>query len=202
MFSEKGFVRRLDKNDAEAVYAVRMEAYRSSKQFKVLNFSSLEWNQIDDRAIVLGAFSEGKLVASLRAEIINSREVAEDKLKYVLPVDLPFYPTLLLGRGATMRAYRNYGFNSILRYYFLGLAIDFPFQSFIGSVFEKAPRIGLMRDLGYRFTIPHEVWDEEIKALTREYFVYIQRNNFLPAFNFLGNKFAPMIERYPWVGLI
>lgn len=203
MNQEKGYVRRLNKNDSEAVFAVRQEAYQSSAQFKVLNFSYLEWNQVDDVAIVLGVFNEkDELLASLRGEFIRTRDEAESRLHYSIDRRLDLFPGILLGRGATKRAYRNYGFNSLLRYYYLGLAIDFPFKSTFASVFEKAPRIGLLRDMNYRFTIPTDSNDDEIKVITREYFVYLERKFFLPSFQFLNTKFGDVIDRYPWTGLI
>ncbi len=198
-----GYVRRLNKNDAEAVFAVRQEAYESSAQFKVLNYSYLEWNQVDDVAIVLGVFNEkDELMSSLRGEFIRSRAEAEEKLHYTINPKLDLFPGILLGRGATKRAYRNYGFNSLLRYYYLGLAIDFPFKSTFASVFEKAPRIGLLRDMNYRFSIPSDAQDNDIHVLTREYFVYLERKHFLPSFQFLQTKFGNVISRYSWTGLI
>ncbi len=203
MIHEGGFVRRLNKEDAEAVFAVRQEAYQSSAQFKVLNFSYLEWNEVDDVAIVLGVFNQnGELQASLRGEFIRTRSEAEDRLHYSIPPHLDLFPGILLGRGATRRTARNKGFNSLLRYYYLGLAIDFPFKSTFASVFEKAPRIGLLRDMNYRFTIPENNHDHSIEVLTREYFVYLERKSFLPSFEFLKSKFSHVIDRYPWTGLL
>ncbi len=203
MKNDFGYVRRLNKTDADAVFAVRREAYLSSEQFKVLNFSYLEWNEVDDIAIVLGVFNQNdELLASLRGEIIKTRQEAESKLHYTIDSKLDIFPGILLGRGATKRAYRNYGFNSLLRYYYLGFAIDFPFKSMFASVFEKAPRIGLMRDMNYRFSIPDDSNDSNIQVLTREYFVYLERKHFLNSFGFLQDKFNDVISRYKWSGLI
>ena len=149
---------------------------------------------MDDIAIVLGVFNEkDELMSSLRGEFIRTRSEAEEKLHYSIPKHLDLFPGILLGRGATKRAYRNYGFNSLLRFYYLGLAIDFPFKSTFASVFEKAPRIGLLRDMNYRFTIPDDASDDDIHVLTREYFVYLERKHFLPSFQFLQTKFATAI---------
>lgn len=200
---KNGYVRRLKKIDAEAVFAVRKEAYESSEQFKTLNFSYLEWNDVDDIAIVLGVFDEhNELVASLRGEIIKNRKEAEDKLHYTLPTEKDLFPGILLGRGATMRNHRNKGYNSLLRYYFLGLGIDFPFKSIFASVFEQAPRVGLLRDMNYKFTLPKDSKDNDIEVLTCEYFVYLERKSFLPSFNFLQTKFKETIDAHPWEGLI
>ena len=199
----EGYVRRLKKEDAEAVFAVRKEAYESSEQFKTLNFSYLEWDDVDDIAIVLGVFNEkDELLASLRGEIIKTRSDAEKKLHYTLPTDKELFPGILLGRGATLRSERNKGYNSLLRYYFLGLGIDFPFKSMFASVFEKAPRVGLLRDMNYKFTIPDDSDDSEIEVLTCEYFVSLERKSFLPSFQFLQNKFKETIDEHPWEGLI
>ena len=198
-----GYVRRLNKSDAEAVFSVRREAYATSQQFKVFNFSYLEWDDVDDIAIVLGVFLEtGELVASLRGEFINSISVGEERLHYSLDKFPGIYPSILLGRGATKTKYRNFGFNTLLRYYFLGLAIDFPFQSMISSVFEKAPRIGLLRDMNYKFNLVEHSTDQEIKVTTREYFVHLNRKDFLPAFQFMKNKFENDINFFPWEGLL
>jgi len=203
MAMSEGYVRRLKKEDAEAVFAVRREAYESSEQFKTLNFSYLEWDDVDDIAIVLGVFNENdKLLASLRGEIIKNRSEAENKLHYILPTNKDLFPGILLGRGATLRSMRNKGYNSLLRYYFLGLGIDFPFKSMFASVFEKAPRVGLLRDMNYKFTIPEDSQDKDIEVLTREYFVYLERKSFLPSFQFLQNKFKQTIDLHPWEGLI
>ncbi|PKP02481.1 MAG: hypothetical protein CVU11_11635 [Bacteroidetes bacterium HGW-Bacteroidetes-6] len=203
MILDRGYVRRLNKSDASAVFAVRQEAYQSSEQFKVLNFSYLEWDDVDDIAIVLGVFNQkNELLASLRGEIIRTRQEAEAKLHYSISPKLDLFPGVLLGRGATSRISRNKGFNSLLRYYYLGLGIDFPFKSMFASVFEKAPRIGLLRDMNYRFTIPDDSHDSQIHVVTREYFVYLERKQFLPSFKFLETKFKDVISRYPWTGLI
>lgn len=198
-----GYVRRLNKTDAGAVFNVRKEAYATSKQFKVYNFSYLEWDDVDDIAIVLGVFlKNGDLVASLRGEFINTREHGEERLHYSLERFPGIYPSILLGRGATKIKYRNFGFNTLLRYYFLGLAIDFPFQSLMSSVFEKAPRIGLLRDMNYKFSLVEHSNDQDIKVTTREYFVYLNRKDFLPAFQFMKSKFGNHIELFPWEGLL
>ena len=203
MNNDFGYVKRLNKTDADAVFQVRHEAYDSSKQFKVLNFSYLEWDEVDDNALVLGVFNKKEeLMASLRGEFIKSRAEAEGTLHYKLPVEKDLFPGILLGRGASKRNYRNQGLNSLLRYYFLSFCIDFPFNSLFASVFEDAPRIGLLRDMNYRFSIPDNSKDKDINILTREYFVYLQRTSFLSSFNFLQNKFNVVIDRYPWTGLI
>ncbi len=203
VMSSEGYVRRLKKDDAKAVFGVRKEAYESSEQFKILNFSYLEWDEVDDIAIVLGVFNEkDELLASLRGEIIKNKDEAEQKLHYTLPVEKQLFPGILLGRGATLRNQRNKVYNSLLRYYFLGLGIDFPFKSVFASVFEKAPRVGLLRDMNYKFTIPDDSNDSDIEVLTCEYFVYLERSFFLPSFNFLQNKFKEKIDIHPWEGLI
>lgn len=199
----QGYVRRLTKADADLVFQVRKEAYASSSQFKVFNFSYLEWDDVDDIAIVLGVFLDnGELVASLRGEFIKSESLAEERLHYKVEAFSALFPSILLGRGATKRKYRNYGFNTLLRYYFLGLAIDFPFQSCISSVFEKAPRIGLLRDMNYKFNLVDHSTDSDIKVTTREYFAYLRRKDFLPAFQFLESKFGDNISYFPWQGML
>lgn len=203
MIHHNGYVKRLNKTDSNAVFQVRQEAYKSSMQFKILNFSYLEWDEVDDNALVLGVFNEKEeLMASLRGVVIKSKAEAEKKLHYSLTIDKNLFPGILLGRGASKRKYRNQGLNSLLRYYFLGFCIDFPFNSLFASVFEDAPRIALLREMNYQFTIPKSSEDKDIDVLTQEYFVYLQRDNFLPSFQFLQDKFHVVIEEYPWKGLI
>ncbi len=115
---------------------------------------------------------------------------------------LDWFPSILFGRVAINSVSRNEGFNSLLRYYYLGLGVDFPFKSMFASVFENAPRIGLLRDMNYRFAIPDDSHDSHIHVVTREYFVYLERKHFLPSFKFLETKFNDVISRYPWTGLI
>ena len=96
MKNDFGYVRRLNKTDADAVFAVRRKhIYRQNVQGSKLSY--LEWNEVDDIAIVLGVFNQNdELLASLRGEIIKPDE-AESKLHYTIDSKLDIFPAYCLG---------------------------------------------------------------------------------------------------------
>lgn len=154
-------VRELTEEDAPLVNHLRQEGYASAEGFSVPAWA-LEWNRIDNLSIVLGAFEDGDLVASMRGEIIASEGVLVQKIEcpWVFPPKLEF-PVLLLSRASTRASHRKQGLNGVLRAHFITLARHWRMRFLIGTLVGASSRKSDMQKLGYEFFDHPTGWNDD-----------------------------------------
>lgn len=162
-----------------AVAALRLAAYRAAPQFTIADEAAVtRW----DGPVLVADCAETGLVATM--QVIECRTLLElQKASGSLPPsDFPAFPTLLLNRGATLPGLHYQGLNSRLRLAALDMALaDARIQSLTGFVCDEAPRLRLLRELGYAFA-PVEVGaHSHIAGHTAEFFVALRRAQFAAA---------------------
>ncbi|MDO7886655.1 hypothetical protein [Hymenobacter cheonanensis] len=172
-----------------AVAALRLAAYRAAPEFTMADEAAVvRW---DGLVLVADCAGVG-LVATMQviecAKLLELQQ-ASDSLP---PPDFPAFPTLLLNRGATLPG-RNYmGLNSRLRLAALEMAMaDTRLQSLTGFVYEGAPRLNLLRELGYAFTPVEKTAHQHVTGHTSEFFVALRRPQFAAAREKLLRVFCP-----------
>jgi GNAT superfamily N-acetyltransferase len=140
-----------------------LEALRYSTLLNEGTFTArpevLQWSADDERAVIFGIYSpEQKLLSSMRVEIIESAEALVPKLDFEgleSHIDLPCG---LLGKASTLPEYRGHGFNTYLRYLAYQYFHEQGIRHVVGTVMPEAPRLNLLRSLGYVFLENPEGW--------------------------------------------
>jgi hypothetical protein len=198
------YVRLLSRADEPALSQLRLREYSSAPEFEMLRPEFLGWTEHDDDGVILGVWSQGVLVSTLRGIVVRDREGAEEV--FTCTVDLPEnkFPALLLGRGATAASCRRMGLNALLRLYFLRAAVETagnPVRSSLALPYEGASRVGLMRKLGYELSLPAENWDPEARGLRPALLAVLSQEKFAGAIDVLNTVGGPNLERYSWLGV-
>lgn len=165
--------------DFAAVAALRLAAYRAAPQFTITDEAAVtRW----DGQVLVAETPDLGLIATMQAIACETLEQLRTGSGSLPPNEFNALPTLLLNRGATLPGLHYRGLNSRLRMLALEMALaDKRIQSLTGVVYAGAPRLNLLRKLGYAFfaVAPHS--HEHITGNTAEYFVVLQRAQFAQA---------------------
>ena len=130
---------------------IRQKEYAKASGF-YLDLKSLQWRESDDQSFVLAAELNGKVVSTMRGEVISDPSLLEKKLECSWNFSLPLeYPVLLLSRAATLSSHRALGLNLTLRHYFLKFAKHHNLPFVVGTFISGSPREKTLRQMGYQF---------------------------------------------------
>jgi hypothetical protein len=188
--------------DAESVFRLRLAAYVTASEFEMTRPDLLRWSTHDEDGVVIGVWHANELVSTLRTRVVPDRAAAEDE--FTCSVDLPasMFPALAFGYGATNVAFRRHGLNALLRYYFFQALQpgDGRIRTSLAVVYEGAPRVKLLKTLGYEFSRPAKIWDPEAREIAPALLAALPRNRLAPAQTRLAAMCATNIVRYPWSG--
>src|SRR5437762_8526811 len=92
--------------DANAIVCLRKSAFAASEQFRMRDYSDLEWGLHDEEGIVLAAWDEnGEVISTTRGEVVINAADAEERMMSTFPIATDVFPALLLSRGATRVGY-------------------------------------------------------------------------------------------------
>lgn len=138
--------------DRSAIEALRIEAYKQSDDFQLLDLTPVLWNGADSAALVLVVEREGEVIATMRATLVADPLTIVQHLGAAWPSAAPFKgPVMVLERAATKPEFRRLGLNSMLRLCFFRMAMTMGVKQIAGSVYQGTARIALMETLGYAF---------------------------------------------------
>jgi len=135
----------------------------------------------------------------MRAVVVNNAIEAESCVQCVVPTDTEF-PAMVFNSAATHWDYRGIGLNQLLRYYFLKIALDNRIQSLLSPMYEGAPRIRFMQDLGYQFKIPHLSWQNKLNPKAARILGVLVHAMMPQAIDFIEAHRHEIIKAYPWKG--
>ena len=170
--------------DREAVATLRLAAYRTAPQFTILNEASITGCE---GQVLVAECPEAGLVATMQTVECQTAEDLQRHGGSLPPPEFLGLPSLLLNRGATRPGRHYQGLNSRLRLLALdGALADERIQSLTGYVYEGAPRLNLLRELGYAFA-PVTENDQHLRGHTAELFVWLRREQFAAALKKLLN---------------
>ena len=168
-------IRLATATDFEAVAALRLAAYRAAPEFTVTDEAAItRWD-----GQVLVAENEEGLLATMQVVYCESlEEMRQYTGSTPAPVTFTALPTLILKRGATWPGRYYQGLNSRLRLAALEMAqTNTSIKSLSGFVYDGAPRLNLLRQLGYSFTLVLNNFSD-MSAHTSIFFVALQRPQF------------------------
>jgi hypothetical protein len=192
-------IRQADRQDRDQINALRIKEFQRSAQFTLLQPEKLEWNHCDDTSIVLSAWDGPRAVATMRAVLVRDTAQAESCVQCTVPSQTDF-PAMVFNNAATHWDYRGIGLNQLLRYYFLKMAMDYEIQSLISPIYESAPRIQFMIDLGYQFTIPLLSWQKKLKPRTTRILGILTGSKMPQAIDLIEKQRHKIIQSYSWKG--
>lgn len=187
--------------DAESIVNLRVAAFAGSGQFRMKDDSQLGWDAHDEAGQVLSAWDEdGQAISTTRGEILYSAAEAEHHMMSSFPAGSELFPSLLISRGATLKGLGRSGLHSALRYHLIATCINLPVQSVTGLVYSGAPRLNLMKAIGYEFYECERNWETEAEILGTPIVAVLRRENIDKAAEALLPTVAATLAEYPWCG--
>jgi hypothetical protein len=170
-------------DQAQAVFELRRAAYRQAAEFQWHDEHRLRWCADDDTGTVLGLWNaQGRLLSTLRASVLVSRQAVAQFLEYslqgqVLPVS-PLRPCLVFSRAATWPSHARHGLFVLMRLAYLQAVQHTAVDSLCAVVYEGGPRLRAMRAAGYSLRVPQGAWDSEARALSQPLLAVLRRPQF------------------------
>ena len=193
-------IRRATYKDRKIINRLRIKEFSRSSEFDLLLADQLKWNRCDDTHIVLAAWANRrKAVATMRAVVVINRSYARACLQCSLPDQLS-YPAIVFNSAATHIDYRRLGLNQAICYHFLLAAVRCGIEAILSPIYQGAPRIDFMKQLGYRFIAPEKNWQTKLLPKNKRILGILPRSQMGRAIDCLRRCRGEVIQDYPWMG--
>lgn len=164
-------IRFCDERLSNLVSALRCQEYQKAKGFKT-KLESLNWKSADNESYVMvveqnsftknAARGESNLVATMRGEVLRDQKLLESKIECPwIHSELGGQTILLLTRAATDQMWQGHGFNLLMRYWFLKMAMTQNISYLVGSFVEDSPRSRTLKKMGYDYYENKLGWQSE-----------------------------------------
>jgi hypothetical protein len=177
--------------DNSSLTAFRIAQFKTSREFEVLDFSHFN----ECRGKVYLVESGEVLVSTVQMEKIDS---LQDLVRYAhvqIPEDFSRLATLYLSKGATVKAFRKTGLNSLIRRLVLEEVIADPtVQSLTGVGYEHSPRLNLLKDIGYVLTEISLLDETYTRPIGKVFLLTLTRDKFQAAYE----RLLATIEAIPY----
>jgi hypothetical protein len=188
-------------DDAAAIGALLLAQYAAAREFRLLLPERLAWDGASGAGGVAAGWDEsGRLVATMRASLAASAAAAEARLDVSVALPETWFPAVILSRAATAPGLARTGINSLLRWHLLRAAATQGARCALGLVYETAPRLTLMTEIGYRFMPPARVWDPEVAPRNPPLLAYLSPDALPPAVAALAARSREAALAWPWRG--
>ncbi len=193
-------IRQVTPKEQKQITQLRISEFGRSSEFSLKQPEKLEWNQCDDQHVVLAAWdASGLAVATMRAVLIDNAMEAATAIECTPPPQAN-YPAIIFSSAATRKSHRGLGLNQALRYHFLISAMRGNIQTIISPIYEGAPRIAFMSELGYEFAAPEKCWQTKLAPKRRRIVGLLHRSKMARAILHLMVHRAGVIRSYPLQG--
>lgn len=172
-------------DDAENVANFRIEQYKSAKEFKICDLSALS----QQRGKIYIAELDNNIISTMQIEVIETIQDAIKLTHTIVPNNFSRFNTLYLSKAATLKEYHNIGLNSYLRLLSIEHALTKEnVNSLIGVAYENAPRLNLLKKLGYEFTEVQLLNNEYTNPYGKVYLLSLDKFNFKSAHKLLQEE--------------
>jgi hypothetical protein len=186
--------------DKKEITALRLQEFARSRNFELLKPELLHWNDVDDKNTVIGVWNDHQeVIATLRLIRVSNMEEAVTQVEADIPVEIRF-PCLIFNSAATRQDHHRQGFNQLLRYYSIQAAQAHHIRHLISPVYLNAPRLTLMKRLGYTFHEPPRTWQTKLAPYTPRVLAVLAQTRFDTACDILKKSISHLIAAYPWTG--
>jgi hypothetical protein len=193
-------IRIASTRDKEEITALRIQEFSRSKNFTLLKPKLLHWNKTDEHHTVLGIWNEHReIIATLRLIRVMDLQEAITRLEADIPVEIGF-PCLIFNSAATRQDHHRQGFNQLLRCYSIQAALAHDIKHLISPVYLNAPRLAMMKNLGYTFHEPPRTWQTKLAPYSQRVLAIMEQRFFNSALNLLQTSIPGLINDYPWTG--
>jgi hypothetical protein len=193
-------IQRATITDKDIINQLRINEFRRSSEFDLLQEDQLKWNHNDDVHIVLAAWvGRQTVVSTMRAMVVETIQDALDCVQCSVP-DRTEFPAIVFNSAATRTAYRRQGLNQALRYYFLQAAVRCGIKALLSPMYKDAPRIGFMKALGYHFITPDRSWQTKLAPKKERILGILPRHRMGRAIDYLRTHRREVLQAYPWRG--
>jgi len=193
-------VRITSEQDSKQIADLRISAYQSSKDFRLVNSNFLEWGEKEKTCPVIGVWNnDDNAIATILLIVVDNAQKAARTIEYDLPIEVPF-PALVFSRAATKQTYRRRGFNQLIRYHCIKAALECNINSLLSPVFEHATRTGFMKEMGYQFYTPQETCRDKIIPANIRKLAVLERSKMEYAVQVIEQRIPDLIREYPWDG--
>jgi len=184
-----------------AIRALRRDAYLGATEFRALTPEAYAWTESDRRGVVLAVWDgSGAALSTMSGIVASGRAAAEVEFECTLSDEPGRFPALVLSRSATGADQRARGLNSLLRYYFIEAALRGGLGSTLSIFFQGAPRLPLLRRLGYELAVLPGVTWESVRPHDSPLIGCLRRERMAAACGILQELLGDSLKRYPWRG--
>lgn len=183
-------IRHCTKQDAAEIFQLRTHCYQKAVEFQLVEPQALDWCDTDEGAVI-GAWDNAALISTLKGTVITTAESARRIGEIGWTGTRWDFPTLLLGKAATRQGLQTKGLHSVLRLLFLEAAAALELSSVSGIVFEHAPRVRLMQELGYELAPVSEFWFTDLSPRTTTLLAVLRPENYAHAIDRLRSQINP-----------
>ncbi|RYZ79991.1 MAG: hypothetical protein EOP06_26150 [Proteobacteria bacterium] len=154
----KKTVRLLNSSHAGQYEKVLSLAFASAAGFTTRP-EAARWSHVEDYYPTLGLFHDDTLVSTMRIEWVHTQRELDYKLHANFQLPDMVFPAVYLTKAGTLPHLKAGGYNSILRYYALKLALHWKSKFVFGTMVEGSPRVFSMTEMGYNFKKNPAKWD-------------------------------------------
>lgn len=137
---------------SHTISELRKRAYKVATNATLRDDSFLEWDEMDDKSLVLYIENDlGEVISSMRGILAKSRT----DINQILDIDISDkveYPIFLIDRLTTDISYRRKGLSGIFRYLYIEACLNVKGISNIGfTINDGASRIDRLKRIGFNF---------------------------------------------------
>lgn len=179
--------------DSDRLTEFRISQFKSAKEFELLDTTLLT----KQRGNIFIIEKENEIISSMQIEKSETRDNLISISNVNIPQQFNFLPTFYLSKGATLKEYRNTGLNSYLRLLTLKQALlDDKIQSLTGFAYENAPRLNLLKTIGYLFQPASFIDNSYTKPFGHLFFLSLDRAHFVNALELLEDEMKELQNEF------
>lgn len=153
------FIRLIRKSEQLEYKNLLLKSHAESKSF-FAHPQSANWDRNDDIYYPLGIFEKNHLVSCMRLDWIASLDEFNQRLKVSYQQNQVTIPCAYLTKAGTDPLAQNKGYNLLLRYHCLLIALSWKVKEIFGTMVEGSPRVFSMKEIGYEFHSAEGKWDD------------------------------------------
>lgn len=182
MNQDKLTIRLANRSDEQKIADFRIEQYKTAAEFTIVDLEALS----RQRGKILLAEFGGSIISTMQMEMVESITSFRALETAFIPLEFSDFPTIYLSKAGTTKPFRNMGLNTLLRKLVIENSLRTEaIASVTGTAYENAPRIHLLKRLGYDITeIPPDI--HYARPVGKELFLCLKRSNFQSALDVLN----------------
>ena len=180
-------------HDNDRLTEFRISQFKSAKEFELLDTKLLT----KQRGNIFLVEKENEIISSMQIEKSETKKNLISISNVNIPEQFNFFPTFYLSKGATLKEYRNTGLNSYLRLLTIKEALhDDKIKSLTGFAYENAPRLNLLKNIGYLFYPVSFIDTSYTKPFGQLFFLSLERACFAKALKQLDEEIKELQNQF------